>query len=577
MTTKEFIEVFDTITEAPGGIDQLRELVLQLAVQGKLVPQDPNDEPASKLLKRIAAAKARTSRKGRVKVRKVVDPALTRLNYHLPSGWASAHLSDLTQVLNGRAYKKSELLLEGTPVLRVGNLFTSNQWYYSDLDLDKDKYCEEGDLIYAWSASFGPFIWRGPKVIYHYHIWKLSLFSEIDLRKQYLYNVLLQKTQDIKNAGHGISMVHLTKEKMEQLVVPLPPLAEQHRIVAKINELMGLIDRLENSRCSREAVRTAARNSALAALCNAATPAEVEAAWTRIAEQVEDLFTTPDDLTPLREAVLQLAVRGRLVPQDPGEEPAANLLRRAKTSKSREIIERKIRRNSEPELSESAGEVSSPTHWVWTHLYDFALVLGGKRLPAGASFSTENTGNIYIRVTDMKDGSISTENLQYISDDVRDRIAKYTIDREDLYITIAGTIGDVGEVPRHFHGQNLTENAAKIVFREVDKKFLLLVLRSGDVQEQFQENIKQMAQPKLALKRISGARVPIPPLAEQHRIVAKVNELMGLIDQLEQHLSVSEKHNATFISAAVNYINTQDEKMLHQASDISFGASIVSK
>ena len=230
--------------------------------------------------------------------------------------------------------------------------------------------------------------------------------------------------------------------------------------------------------------------------------------------------------------MLQLAVRGKLVPQDLGDEPASELLRRAKTAKIQEMIERKIRRDSAPELSKSAGEASSPNHWTWTHLHDFALVLGGKRLPAGASFSTEKTDNIYIRVTDMKNSSISTEDLRYISDDVRARIPKYTIDREDLYITIAGTIGDVGEVPEYFHGQNLTENAAKIVFREVDKKFLLLVLRSGDVKEQFQKKMKQMAQPKLALKRISGARVPLPPLAEQHRIVAKVDELMGLIDRL---------------------------------------------
>ena len=256
------------------------------------------------------------------------------------------------------------------------------------------------------------------------------------------------------------------------------------------------------------------------------TPGEFIAAFDVIAE-------APGGIERLRELVLQLAVRGQLVPQDLGEEPASELLSRAKTAKIRKMIERKTRRDSEPELSESAGEASSPTHWVWTHLYDFALVLGGKRLPAGASFSTEKTGNIYIRVTDMKDRSISTKDLRYISDDVRDRIAKYTIDREDLYITIAGTIGDVGEVPEHFHGQNLTENAAKIVFREVDKRFLLLVLRSGDVKEQFQEKMKQMAQPKLALKRISGARVPIPPFAEQHRIVAKVDELMGLMDRLE--------------------------------------------
>ena len=250
-------------------------------------------------------------------------------------------------------------------------------------------------------------------------------------------------------------------------------------------------------------------------------------------EVFDTIAEAPGGIERLRELVLQLAVRGKLVPQDEGEEPASELLRRAKAAKIREMIERKIRRDSAPELSESAGEASSPNHWAWTHLHDFALVLGGKRLPAGASFSTEKTDNIYIRVTDMKNGSISTKDLRYISDDVQSRIAKYTIDREDLYITIAGTIGDVGDVPEHFHGQNLTENAAKIVFREVDKRFLLLVLRSGDVKEQFQEKMKQMAQPKLALKRISCARVPIPPLAEQQRIVAKVDELMGLLDRLE--------------------------------------------
>ena len=262
-------------------------------------------------------------------------------------------------------------------------------------------------------------------------------------------------------------------------------------------------------------------------------------------EVFDTILEAPGGIDRLRELVLQLAVRGRLVLQDSEDEPASELLKRAKTAKIREKIERKIRRENKPELSESVGETNSPTHWVWTHLYDFALVLGGKRLPAGASFSAEKTDNIYIRVTDMKDGSISTKGLQYISDDVRAQIAKYTIDREDLYITIAGTIGDAGEVPEHFHGQNLTENAAKIVFREVDKKFLLLILRSRDVQDQFQEKMKQMAQPKLALKRISGVRVPIPPLAEQHRIVAKVNELIELIDQLEAtHCSRETIRNA---------------------------------
>lgn len=165
--------------------------------------------------------------------------------FDLPKGWEWSRLSDVTQVLNGRAYSKEELLNAGTPVLRVGNLFTSNQWYYSDLTLEPEKYCDVGDLIYSWSASFGPFIWKGPKVIYHYHIWKLALFDEASYSKAFLYKFLLEKTAEIKAAGHGVSMVHMTKEKMEKLPVPVPPLAEQHRIVAKVDELMLLCNTLQ--------------------------------------------------------------------------------------------------------------------------------------------------------------------------------------------------------------------------------------------------------------------------------------------------------------------------------------------
>ena len=235
------------LTTRPDQVKALRQTILNLAVRGKLVPQDPNDEPASELLKRIAAARMLVPASGRKTKKPFGDSSLTEVAFPLPAGWKSAQLSELVRVLNGRAYKKAELLESGTPVLRVGNLFTSNHWYYSDLELEEDKHCDVGDLIYAWSASFGPFIWQGPRVIYHYHIWKLPLSSEANIDKRFLYFFLLQKTKEIKDAGHGISMAHMTKEKMEQLAVPFPPLAEQHRIVAKVDELMALCDRLEAS------------------------------------------------------------------------------------------------------------------------------------------------------------------------------------------------------------------------------------------------------------------------------------------------------------------------------------------
>jgi type I restriction enzyme S subunit len=154
-------------------------------------------------------------------------------------------LGEIVDIVNGRAYAKEELLLQGTPVLRVGNLFTSKQWYYSDLRLPAEKYCDEGDLLYAWSASFGPFIWKGPRCIFHYHIWKLvPKIHELNLR--YLYWFLQEKTAEIKAAGHGVSMVHMTKAKMERISLELPGIDEQNQIVAKVDELMALVDQLES-------------------------------------------------------------------------------------------------------------------------------------------------------------------------------------------------------------------------------------------------------------------------------------------------------------------------------------------
>ena len=143
--------------------------------------------------------------------------------------WPLVKLGDVATLINGRAYKKTELLDSGpTPVLRVGNFFSNRSWYYSDLTLSEDKYCNEGDLLFAWSASFGPKIWDGPRAIYHYHIWKIVVSPAID--KNYLYHLLDSISAEIKSQGNGITMVHATKGGMEKREIPLPPLPEQRKI-----------------------------------------------------------------------------------------------------------------------------------------------------------------------------------------------------------------------------------------------------------------------------------------------------------------------------------------------------------
>ncbi len=161
----------------------------------------------------------------------------------MKKGWELKKLKEVCRLVNGRAYKKAELLSNGKyPVLRVGNLFTNKQWYFSNLELDDHKYCDKGDLIYAWSASFGPRIWEGDKVIYHYHIWKVLPNLHL-IHKDFLFHLFEWDKEMIKSAhGTGTTMMHVGKTSMENRIVPIPPLTEQKQIVAILDKAFAAID-----------------------------------------------------------------------------------------------------------------------------------------------------------------------------------------------------------------------------------------------------------------------------------------------------------------------------------------------
>lgn len=268
---------FSELFSSSRDVGTLRTLILELAVRGLLTEQKATDAVAElnvSEIRRLASGSSETGRRKKNVTYRAIEEE--ELNYQCPEGWAFARLGELVRVLNGRAYSKPELLQKGTPVLRVGNLFTSKDWYYSNLDLDADKYCNEGDLLYAWSASFGPFIWPGPKAIFHYHIWKLDLFSGENLSRDFLYLVLQERTEAIKSSGHGISMAHMTKEKMEQLPIAVPPLDEQHRIVARVSELMRFCEEIEHQLRESEKVAERLATSAVVALTGISIEQEEE-------------------------------------------------------------------------------------------------------------------------------------------------------------------------------------------------------------------------------------------------------------------------------------------------------------
>lgn len=250
----------------------------------------------------------------------------------------------------------------------------------------------------------------------------------------------------------------------------------------------------------------------------------------------------------LRELILELAMKGSIV--ESSSNCAKSLVKRAVERKLSVGLERKIR--IEKAVFSAAPLFMAPDGWCWVAVGHVAHVLGGKRVPRGYKLQDSPTPYAYIRVTDMKDGSVDVSGLKYVDKEIHEKISKYIINRDDVYVTIAGTIGAVGTIPNDLDGMHLTENAAKLVFGEIDKRFLVLLFSCDYVQSQFQDAVNQMAQPKLSLNSIKSTSIAIPPLEEQHRIVAKVDELMALCDRLENQTEQSLEAHATLVDTLLN-------------------------
>ena len=314
---------------------QLKNSILQWAIQGKLVPQDPNDEPASVLLEKIRQEKERLIKEKKIKRDKnasiiyrgednsyyekllatgEVKCIDEEIPFEIPQGWEWCRMQDVITFVNGRAYKKEELLPQGKyKVLRVGNFFTNNEWYYSDLELPEDKYCYNGDLLYAWSASFGPQIWNGDKTIFHYHIWNVKFNSMILFREYLYYFFLFDKTQ-VKASTTGSTMVHVSMENMKPRLIPIPSVNEQKRIVHEIENIIPLIERYGTFQNKKETLDSNIKAS-------------------------------------LKKSILQEAIQGNLVPQITEEGTAQELLEQIKAEKQKLVKEGKLKKSA---LNDSA-------------------------------------------------------------------------------------------------------------------------------------------------------------------------------------------------------------------------------
>ena len=238
------------------------------------------------------------------------------------------------------------------------------------------------------------------------------------------------------------------------------------------------------------------------------------------------------DTQAIRSKLLDLAMCGQLTEQLQDDGTADDLYRLILAKRQSLIKSGGMKKDTfVSEVDDIPYEI--PTTWKWVRLGSIARVLGGKRIPAGRSLTEEDTGHIYIRVSDMKNRTVQIDGLMFVPKDIYPSISQYIINKEDIYITVAGTIGRVGKIPPEIDGANLTENADRIVFAHLDQDWLILCLSASMIQKQIELLTTQVAQPKLAIKRIQEFLIPLPPLAEQHRIVEQIEQAFSVLDTID--------------------------------------------
>ncbi|MDO6559404.1 restriction endonuclease subunit S [Paraglaciecola chathamensis] len=543
------------------GIIKLRELILELAVRGKLVPQDPNDEPASELLKKVAAEKAKLVEVGKIKGAK----SLLEINdgdviYNPPKGWTWSRMGDLAQFQKGYAFKSKDYLESGLMITKIQNLTDNhlqNAAYISpDKALEFEQFLlSEGDIVMTTVGSWfsAPISAVGRSFLIN-SLFDNSLLNQNAVRirpwdqinPMYLYtcvNSSLFKSYLVKEAQGTANQASITQISIKNFSICVPPKREQHRIVAKVDELMALCDQLEaQTEASIDAHQTLVE-VLLATLTNVKDAIELNDNWQTISQHFDVLFTTQASIEQLKQTILQLAVMGKLVKQDPKDEPASKLLERIATEKQQLIKDGKIKKQKPlPPITDEEKPFDLPEGWGFERFGNLTSRLGSGSTPRGGQSAYVDKGVIFLRSQNVWNDGLKLDDTAYITDETNEKMYNTQVFPGDVLLNITGaSLGRSTIFPEHLNIANVSQHVT--IIRLIEQSmglFVHLGILSPLVQRLVWGRQVGMAIEGLSKKVLELFEFPIPPLAEQHRIVAKVDELMTLCDSLKAHLNQAQ-------------------------------------
>lgn len=554
------------------GIKKLRELILELAVRGKLVPQDENEEPASVLLERIAVEKAQLVKEGKLKKQKPLpEISEDEKPFELPNGWAWTCLAELAEIgpRNSSFDDDTEASFVPMPLIstsykgdhgsetRLWKEIKKGYTHFADGDIGLAKItpCFENSKAAVFSGLVNG-VGTGTTEL---HIAR-PIESTVDplFILLYLKAPMFLKVGETKMTGTA-GQKRVPKDFFAYNPLPFAPLEEQHRIVAKVDELMSLCDALEaQTEASISAHQTlvetllnallqpnitqqkdsqsASPEPSLADSLEPALNDSFEDSWQRVAEHFDTLFTTEASIDTLKQTILQLAVMGKLVEQDENDEPAAKLLERIKAAKAQLIKDGKIKKQKPlPAITDEEKPFELPKGWEWCKIQNITSKVtdGDHKTPPRI-----HSGYRLLSAKNVRDGHLDFENVDFIAESdylkSRERCLPQTGDL--LIVSVGGTIGRSSLVPEDSNFA-LVRSVALLKPLMFCSEYLKYSMDSQLLQDSIHENKRGGAQPCLYLSEISKFYFPMPPLEEQQRIVAKVDELMALCDQLKARLS----------------------------------------
>lgn len=555
---------FDLIAQAPNGVARLRELILTLAVQGKLVPQDPDDEPASLLLERIRTEKARLVKEGAIKQTKPLEEiAEDEMPFQAPSGWEIARFGVIAEIERGGSPRPiKDFLTEdpnGLSWIKIGDTDKGGKYITSTSEkirsegLSKTRMVFPGDFLLTNSMSFGrPYITKIKGCI---HDGWLRISPPTSLNKDYLYTLLSSPfiRKLFEDAAAGAVVMNLNADKVRDLPIPLPPLAEQSRIVARVDELMNLCDLLEAKGKLEAEQHAQLVGSLFESLANSESAHALAENWQRIATHFDLLLDRPAAVDALEQTILQLAVRGLLVPQNPADEPASALLQKIRNEKDRLIAAGKIKRDKTlPLIRDEDKPFELPEGWEWARFPELGEFGRGKskhrprndpRLFNPGKYPLVQTGEVA-----RADQVISEYHSKYSEEG----LAQSKMWPEGtLCITIAANIADtamlgfdacfpdsvVGFVPSPIIGNT---------------EYFLAFMATA--RERLLEFAPATAQKNINLEILSSVLIPIPPVREMKEIVSRITELRTLCADLRLCLSSIQQTQSRLAEALVGSV-----------------------